>query len=63
MNIRPSAAICQNYNEIADLCRETAENIKLREELLSVEEDRLAGRLGCTLNELGGYLDNVIAEV
>lgn len=63
MNIRPSAAICQNYNEIADLCRETAENIKLREELLSVEEDRLAGRMGCTLNELDGYLDNVIAEV
>ena len=25
MNIRPSAAIRQNYNEIADLCRETAE--------------------------------------
>lgn len=24
MNIRPSAAIRQNYNEIADLCRETA---------------------------------------
>ena len=63
MNIRPSAAICQNYNEIADLCRETAEIIKLREELLSVEEDRLAGRMGCTLNELDGYLDNVIAEV
>ena len=64
MNIRPSAAIRQNYNEIADLCRETAEPIfltkngegdlvvmdietynrrekmlKLREELLSVEED------------------------
>jgi len=63
MNIRPTAAICQNYNEIADLCRETAENIKLREELLSVEEDRLAGRMGCTLNELDGYLDNVVAEV
>ena len=66
MNIRPSAAIRQNYNEIADLCRETAEPIfltkngegdlvvmdietynrrekmlKLREELLSVEEDRI----------------------
>ena len=25
MNIRPSAAICQNYNEIADMCRKTAE--------------------------------------
>ena len=28
MNIRPSAAIRQNYNEIADLCRKTAEPIQ-----------------------------------
>lgn len=88
MNIRPSAAIRQNYNEIADLCRKTEEPIflnkngegdlvvmdintfnrrekmlKLREELLAVEEDRLAGRMGCTLDELEVYLDDVIAEV
>ena len=88
MNIRPSAAIRQNYNEIADLCRETAEPIfltkngegdlvvmdietfnrrekmlKLREELLTVEEDRLAGRSGCTLDALDAYLDDVIAQV
>lgn len=88
MNIRPSAAIRQNYNEIADLCRKTAEPIfltkngegdlvvmdietynrrekmlKLREELLAVEEDRLAGRAGCTLDELDVYLDDLIAEV
>ena len=87
MNIRPSAAIRQNYNEIADLCRKTAEPIsltkngggdlvvmdietynrrekmlKLREELLAVEEDRMAGRVGCTLDELDAYLDDVIAE-
>lgn len=87
MNIRPSAAIRQNYNEIADMCRETAEPIfltkngegdlvvmdietynrrekmlKLREELLAVEEDRMAGRVGCTLDELDAYLDDVIAE-
>ena len=37
--------------------------LKLREELLSVEEDRLAGRMGYTLDELDDYLDNVIAEV
>ena len=29
MNIRPSAAIRQNYNEIADLCRKTAAPIFL----------------------------------
>lgn len=88
MTIRPSAAIRQNYNEIADLCRRTAEPVfltkngegdlvvmdidtynrwekmlKLREELLAVEEDRIAGRGGCTLDELDAYLDHVIAEV
>ena len=88
MNIRPSAAIRQNYNEIADLCRKTAEPIfltkngegdlvvmdietfnrrekmlRLREDLLSVEEDRLAGRTGCTLDELDSYLDDMIDEV
>ena len=87
MNIRPSAAIRQNYNEIADLCRKPAEPIfltkngegdlvvmeietynrrekmlKLREELLAVEEDRQAGRAGCTLDELDAYLDDIIAE-
>ncbi len=88
MNIRPSAAIRQKYNEIADLCRKTAEPIfltkngegdlvvmdietynrrekmiQLREELLSIEEDRIAGRSGCSLDELDAYLDEVIAEV
>ena len=88
MNIRPSAAIRQNYNEIADMCRKTAEPVfltktgqgdlvvmdietfnrrekmlKLREELLTVEEDRLAGRSGCTLDALDAYLDDVIAQV
>ncbi len=88
MNIRPSAAIRQNYNEIADMCRKTAEPVfltkngegdlvvmdietynrrekmlKLREELLAVEEDRIAGRIGCTIDELDAYLDDVIAGV
>lgn len=88
MNIRPSAAIRQNYNEIAEICRKTAEPVfltkngegdlvvmdietynrrekllKLREELLAVEEDRLEGRAGCTLDELSGFLDDVIAGV
>ena len=86
MNIRPSAAIRQNYNEIAEMCRKTAEPVfltkngegdlvvmdietynrrekmlKLREELLAVEEDRLEGRAGCTLDELSDYLDSMIA--
>ena len=88
MNIRTSAAIRQNYNEIADICRKTAEPVfltkngegdlvvmdietydrrekmlNLREELLAVEEDRIAGRNGCTLDELDAFLDEIIAEV
>ena len=68
MIIRPSAAIRQNYNEIADMCKKTEEPVfltkngegdlvvmdiqtynrrekllKLREELLAAEEDRLRG--------------------
>lgn len=87
MNIRPSAAIRQNYNEIAELCRRTKEPVyltkngegdlvvmdiesftrrekmlKLREELLAVEEDRLAGNKGYTLEELEAYLDKIIEE-
>lgn len=85
MQIKPSAAIRQNYNEIADLCRKTAEPVfltkngegdlvvmdietynrrermlKLREELLAVEEDKMAGRTGCTLQELDDYLEGII---
>lgn len=77
MNIRPSAAIRQNYNEIADLCRKTAEPVyltkngegdlvvmdietfarrekmlKLREELLAVEEDRLHGARSYSIDEV-----------
>ena len=81
MNIRPSAAIRQNYNEIAEMCRKTAEPVFLtkngegdlvvmdietynrREKMLKLEEDRMAGRTGCTLDELDAYLDEVIAEV
>ena len=37
--------------------------LKLREELLAVEEDRMVGRAGCTIDELYAYLDDVIAEV
>ena len=86
MHIKPSAAIRQNYNDIAELCKTTGEPVyltkngegdlvvmdiesfnrrekmlKLREELLAVEEDRLAGRTGCTVDELDAYLDSVIA--
>ncbi|MBS4023749.1 MAG: toxin-antitoxin system, antitoxin component, PHD family protein [Dethiobacter sp.] len=37
--------------------------LKLREELLAVEEDRLAGRAGTTPDELDSYLESIIDEV
>jgi hypothetical protein len=37
--------------------------LKLREELLAVEEDRLAGRAGVTPDELDSYLESIIDEV
>ena len=88
MQIKPSASIRQNYNEIAALCKSTGEPVfltkngegdlvvmdieaftrrekmlKLREELLAVEEDRMAGRTGVTPDELDSYLDSIIDEV
>lgn len=87
MNIRPSANIRQNYNEIANLCRSSKEPVyltkngegdlvvmdieaftrrekmlALREELLSVEEDRFAGRTGCGVDELDSFLNDIIGE-
>lgn len=85
MNIRPSAAIRQNYNEIASLCRETGEPVyltkngegelvvmdieafvrrekmlKLREKLLDIERDRLAGAAYCTPEELDRAMTDAI---
>jgi PHD/YefM family antitoxin component YafN of YafNO toxin-antitoxin module len=37
--------------------------LKLREDLLSVEEDRIAGRSGITPEELEVYLESIIAGV
>ena len=87
MNIRPSAAIRQNYNEIADLCRKTAEPVfltkngegdlvvmdidtynrrekmlRLREELLAVEEDRLHGNEGYSIDEVTSMMRSAIQE-
>lgn len=36
--------------------------LKLREELLAIEEDRLAGHAGVTPGELDKYLDSIIDE-
>ncbi len=36
--------------------------LSLRKELPAVEEDRLHGKSGCTLDELDAYLDKIITE-
>lgn len=88
MNIRPSAAIRQNYNEVADMCRKTAQPIfltkngegdlvvmdiatyerreamlNLREELLAVEEDRVRGSKGYSVDVVAEMMRKAIAEV
>lgn len=87
MHIKPSAVIRQNYNEIANLCRESGEPVyltkngegdlvvmdiesfvrrekmlKLREELLSVEEDRLHGDIGHSISEVSAMMREAIKE-
>ena len=87
MNIRPSAAIRQNYNEIDDMCRKTEEPVfltkngegdlvvmdietynrrekmlKLREELLAVEEDRIRGSKGYSVDEVAAMMRSAIKE-
>lgn len=45
-----------------EICNKREKLLKLREELLAVEEDRVSGRDGCTLDELEVYFDDVIEE-
>ena len=88
MNIRPSAAIRQNYNEISELCKKTGEPVyltkngegdlvvmdieafvrrekmlKLREELLAVEEARMNGEKGYSIEEVVTAMESTISEV
>lgn len=88
MNIKPSANIRQNYNEISELCRKTGEPVyltkngegdlvvmdinafslrekmlKLREELIAVEEERLASGINFSIEYLEESLDNILNEV
>ena len=85
MNIKPSAAIRENYNEIASLCKKTGEPVyltkngegdlvvmdieafsrrekmlKLREELLTVEEERLRGNVGYRVDEVAEMMQKAI---
>ncbi len=88
MNIKPSAVIRKNYNEISRLCKTTKEPVfltkngegdlvvmdiatfsqresmlRLREQLVAAEEDRLAGKKGFSLAEIDQMMKKVIKEV
>lgn len=88
LNIKPSAAIRKNYNDISKLCKETGEPVyltkngegdlvvmditafakresmlKLRENLVIAEEDRLSGRMGYSVDEVSTMMKNAVQEV
>ena len=85
MNIRPSAAIRNNYNEVSELCKTSGEPVyltkngegdlvvmdivsftrrekmlKLREELLCVQEDRAQGVPDFSIEEVEAMMDEAI---
>jgi len=87
MNIKPSAAIRKNYNQISELCKTTSEPVfltkngegdlvvmdiatfsrresmlRLREQLVAVEEDRLAGKKGFSIDEVDELMKRAIQE-
>lgn len=37
--------------------------LKLREELISINEDRMSGNVGCSVNDLENYLDEIISDI
>jgi PHD/YefM family antitoxin component YafN of YafNO toxin-antitoxin module len=88
MNIKPSAAIRKNYNEIAELCKMTGEPVyltkngegdlvvmdigsfakreimlRLRENLVAVEEERQNGKKGYSIDEVSSMMRKAIREV
>lgn len=87
MNIKPSAAIRKNYNEISTLCKITKEPVfltkngegdlvvmdmdtfsrrenmlRLREQLVAVEEDRLKGKKGFSIEEVDRMMTQAIRD-
>ena len=88
MNIKPSAAIRKNYNEISELCKRSGEPVfltkngegdlvvmdletftrresmlRLRESLISAEENRLNGKNGYSGEEVSKMMKAAVREV
>ena len=65
MNIRPSAAIRQNYNEIAEMCRKTAEPVFLTkngEGDLVVMDIETYGSKGYSVSEVTTMMRSAVKE-
>jgi PHD/YefM family antitoxin component YafN of YafNO toxin-antitoxin module len=87
VNIKPSAAIRKNYNEISTLCKITKEPVfltkngegdlvvmdmdtfsrrenmlRLREQLVAVEEDRLKGKKGFSIKEVDQMMTQALKD-
>jgi prevent-host-death family protein len=88
MKIKPSASIRKNYNDIAELCKESGEPVyltkngegdlvvmdieaftrresmlRLREHLVAVEEERLSGKNGYSVDDTITMMQAAVREV
>lgn len=88
INIKPSAAIRNNYNKISEMCKKTGEPVyltkngkgdlivmdieafakresmlRLRENLVCVEEERLSGKKGFSANDVASMMQKAVCEV
>ncbi|MFZ5436228.1 MAG: type II toxin-antitoxin system prevent-host-death family antitoxin [Bacillota bacterium] len=88
INIKPSAAIRKNYNEISELCKRSGEPVyltkngegdlvvmdikafarresmlRLRENLVAAEENRLRGKSGYSIDEVSDMMKAAVREV
>lgn len=88
INIKPSAAIRKNYNEISELCKQSGEPVyltkngegdlvvmdieafarresmlRLRENLIAAEEDRLNGKKGYSVDEVSKMMKDAVKGV
>lgn len=88
LNIKPSAAIRKNYNQVSELCKKTGKPVyltkngegdlvvmdieafarresmlNLRENLIAVEEERLNGKTGYSVDEVASMMKQAIREV
>lgn len=87
MDIKPSAAIRKNYNDISELCKKTGEPVyltkngegdlvvmdikafarresmlRLRENIVAVEEERLSGKHGYSVDKVESMMKKAVSE-